>query len=120
MRITRKFSFEAAHRLPNYNGPCFNPHGHSYKLRVTLDAPIERRSGMTYDFTDMDRVVRDRILQHLDHRNANDLIDNPTAEHIVLWIWKQLEGQVPGLCELRLAETDDCWVTYRGEPVAYR
>jgi len=120
MLITRKFGFEAAHHLPRYQGPCFNPHGHSYKLRVSLDVPIDRHSGMTYDFMDLDRLVRERVLTHLDHKNVNDLIENPTAEHIILWIWGQLNGKVPGLCELRLAETDDCWVTYRGEAVQYK
>jgi 6-pyruvoyltetrahydropterin/6-carboxytetrahydropterin synthase len=120
MRITRKFGFEAAHRLPRYQGPCFNPHGHSYRLRVSLDMPIDRQTGMSYDFVDLDRVVRERVLKRLDHRDINELIENPTAEHIVLWIWSELKGHVPGLCELRLAETEDCWVTYRGEGIEYR
>jgi 6-pyruvoyltetrahydropterin/6-carboxytetrahydropterin synthase len=120
MRITRRFGFEAAHRLPYYNGPCFNPHGHSYKLHVSLEAPIERRTGITYDFVDLDRVVRERVLSQLDHKDVNGILENPTAEHIVLWIWEQLHGHLPGLSELRLAETDDCWVTYGGERVEYR
>lgn len=120
MRVTRRFGFEAAHRLPHYDGPCFNPHGHSYKLRVSLDLPIERRTGLTYDFVDLERVVRERVLSRLDHRDVNAVIENPTAEQIVVWIWQQLDGHLPGLCELRLGETDDCWVTYRGETVEYR
>jgi len=120
MRITRRFAFEAAHRLPYYDGPCFHPHGHSYKLRVSLDAPVERRTGMSVDFAEVDRIVRERILARLDHKNLNDVMENPTAEHIVIWIWKELDSKLPGLCDLRLAETDDCWVTYSGEPVEFR
>ena len=120
MRITRRFVFEAAHRLPYYDGPCFQPHGHSYKLRVTLEAPVERRTGMSMDFVELDRIVREKVLAQVDHKNLNDLLENPTAELIVMWIWKQLEGELSGLCELRLAETEDCWVTYRGGPVELR
>lgn len=120
MLITRRFAFEAAHRLPHYDGPCRNPHGHSYRLQVSLDLPIQSRTGLTYDFVALDRVVRERVLSRLDHMDVNELIENPTAEHIVLWVWKQLEGHLPGLRELRLAETEDCWVTYRGEAVEYR
>ncbi|MEE9217811.1 MAG: 6-carboxytetrahydropterin synthase QueD [Acidobacteriota bacterium] len=120
MRITRRFAFEAAHRLPFYKGPCSNPHGHSYKLRVSLDAPIERGTGMSVDFAELDQVVRENVVAQLDHKDLNDLLENPTAEHIILWVWKRLEGKLPGLCELCLAETEDCWVTYGGETVEYR
>ena len=36
--ITKRFTFEACHHLPNYNGKCANVHGHSYKLEVTVSA----------------------------------------------------------------------------------
>jgi 6-pyruvoyltetrahydropterin/6-carboxytetrahydropterin synthase len=47
--------------------------------------------------------------------NLNDFIENPTAENIAVWMWERLHGKVPGLTELRLWETKDCCVVYRGE-----
>jgi len=50
----------------------------------------------------------------VDHRNLNDVLDNPTAENIARWIWETLAPRLPGLSEVRLFEIPDCCVTYRG------
>jgi 6-pyruvoyltetrahydropterin/6-carboxytetrahydropterin synthase len=54
------------------------------------------------------------VLARVDHRNLNDVLDNPTAEHIARWIWETLAPHLPGLVEVRLYEIPDCCVTYRG------
>ena len=36
IRLTKEFSFEAAHALDGYDGPCREIHGHSYRLFVTV------------------------------------------------------------------------------------
>ncbi|HRR93738.1 MAG TPA: 6-carboxytetrahydropterin synthase, partial [Bacteroidales bacterium] len=36
IRLTREFTFEMAHVLEGYDGPCRNVHGHSYRLYVTV------------------------------------------------------------------------------------
>ena len=43
----------------------------------------------------------------------NDIVENPTAENIVVWMWERLEPLVPGLEELMLWETPEYCVTYR-------
>jgi 6-pyruvoyltetrahydropterin/6-carboxytetrahydropterin synthase len=69
---------------------------------------------MIADFGVIKEVVAARVLAAVDHRNLNDVLDNPTAENIARWIWESLEGALPGLAEVRLHEIPDSCVTYRG------
>ena len=115
MIVTHRFQFEAGHRLPNHPGPCREPHGHSYKLHVSVRRAVDRKSGMAIDFHDLDRIVRETVLEQLDHQDLNRVMENPTAEEIAGWAWNRLREKLPGLFEIRVEETEDCSVTYRGD-----
>lgn len=72
IRVTKEFSFEMAHALWNYDGPCRNVHGHSYRLFVTLSGvPLKEsdnpRNGMVMDFTDLKKIVKSEIISQFDH-----------------------------------------------------
>ena len=114
MRVTRRFGFEAAHRLPDHPGKCRELHGHSYRLVVTVERAVDERSGMVIDFGELKQIVRREVIDLVDHKCLNDLIDNPTAELVVVWIWQRLSGALPGLVEIELFETDRCSVVHRG------
>ena len=114
MIVKRVFHFESAHRLPHHPGKCRELHGHSYRLVVSVDRPVEATSGMGIDFSDLKALVRDEVVDRLDHRSLNDVLDNPTAELIAQWIWERLAGKLPGLAEVELWETAECAVVYRG------
>ena len=122
MLITKSFSFEAAHVLPHHPGKCSRPHGHSYRLEVSLEGPLQTggpAAGMVEDFDVVAQVVREAVIDELDHRSLNELIDNPTAEHILVWIWQRLAPRLPALAELRLWETlTACAVLRKGDPLA--
>jgi 6-pyruvoyltetrahydropterin/6-carboxytetrahydropterin synthase len=115
MRVRRQFEFEAGHHLPHHNGKCGQPHGHSYRLVVSVDRPIEPVSGFAMEFGDLKRIVHREVVDELDHRDLNDVIENPTAERIAEWIWRRLHGQLAGLVEVELFETRSCSVVFRGE-----
>ena len=115
MRVRRAFHFEAAHRLPHHPGKCRELHGHSYRLVVTVDGPIDGGSGMVVDFSEVKRLVNEEVVGKLDHKYVNDVIENPTAEEMAVWIWQKLAPRLPGLDEIELHETRDCSVVYRGE-----
>lgn len=115
MRVRRRFRFEAAHRLPHHPGKCRELHGHSYELVVTVERPVDPASGLALDFGELKRVVREAVLDELDHRSLNDLLDNPTAELICRWVWGRLVERLAGLVELELHETRDSSVVYRGD-----
>ena len=115
MRVKRVFDFEAAHVLPNHPGKCRNLHGHSYRLVVTVERPVDAASGLAIDFSELKAVVRREVVDVLDHRYLNDLIENPSAENMTVWMWRRLAPSLPGLVEIELWETRSCAVAYRGE-----
>lgn len=90
MFVTREFNFDAAHFLSNYYGKCERLHGHTYKLHITLEGKVQE-NGMVIDFVIFKRIVNKHILEKLDHHLLNDLIENPSAERVVIWIWQQLQ-----------------------------
>ena len=114
MIVARTFEFQAAHHLPNHPGKCHRLHGHTYRFDVLCEGPVDPHSGMVVDFADLRRVVEERVLDVLDHQLLNDLIENPTAEHIARWIWEHLQGAGLPLKEIRLRETTACYVVYDG------
>jgi 6-pyruvoyltetrahydropterin/6-carboxytetrahydropterin synthase len=131
--VTREFTFEACHHLPNHKGKCRRPHGHSYRLQISLrgpikDAPGQSDDGMVMDFDDLKRIVNQTIIEELsdsvplgpaahpvpaggmDHNDLNALTGiRTTAENLVHWIWDALvAGGVPDhlLHRIRLWETN--------------
>jgi 6-pyruvoyltetrahydropterin/6-carboxytetrahydropterin synthase len=82
---------------------------------VTVERDVEPQSGMAIDFSDLKRIVQKQVLQHVDHKCVNDVIDNPTAELMAVWCWRRLADELSGLVEVELHETSHCSVVYRGE-----
>ncbi|HTZ54970.1 MAG TPA: 6-carboxytetrahydropterin synthase QueD [Alphaproteobacteria bacterium] len=108
MQIRKHFRFEAAHVLPYHPGKCARLHGHSYRLEVGVRGPLHSQGparGMIADFETVKQVVRAEAIDLLDHQNLNDFMENPTAEQIVMWIWRRLDPALEGLDELVLWET---------------
>lgn len=114
MLIAKEFTFDSAHRLPGYKGLCANLHGHTYKVIICLNGKI-KKDGMVIDFSLLKEKVKGKALQFLDHKLLNDIIEYPTAENIVVWIWKQLIKELPELYEITLWETPASYVVYRGD-----
>jgi 6-pyruvoyltetrahydropterin/6-carboxytetrahydropterin synthase len=90
-RVTRTFSFDAAHQLPWHPGKCRNLHGHTYRLEVSIEGPVGDL-GIVRDFADIADLVQREVLDRYDHSYLNDIIDNPTAELLAADIWKRLEA----------------------------
>jgi len=112
MRVSKDFTFDSAHFLTKYHGKCENLHGHTYKLRVTVEGDI-KEDGMVIDFKILKEIVEEKIIEKYDHKNLNDFFENPTAELVVKQFWEELNGDLP-LNELVLWETPNSFVSYRG------
>jgi 6-pyruvoyltetrahydropterin/6-carboxytetrahydropterin synthase len=108
MRMGRVFYFDAAHFLPDYKGKCEQLHGHTYTLEVVLEDE-KKEDGMVLDFNELKNIIQERILDRLDHSNMNEIFENPTAENIVEWIFKELDEEIP-LKSVRLWEGRGKWV----------
>jgi 6-pyruvoyltetrahydropterin/6-carboxytetrahydropterin synthase len=133
IRVTREFPFEMAHVLGNYDGPCRNVHGHSYRLFVTISGiPVKDitnpKNGMVIDFTDLKNIVMKEIINVFDHAVAvskdfekdkiemlsrtfgNTVIVNyqPTCENLVADFAFRMKNHMPAgisLHSLKLYET---------------
>lgn len=92
MIIAKHFEFEASHQLPNEEcyGKCRNLHGHRYQLEVRIDGKVNEK-GWVCNFSDIKKIVKERVIDKLDHSHLNDRIDLPTAENILLWIKKEIK-----------------------------
>jgi 6-pyruvoyltetrahydropterin/6-carboxytetrahydropterin synthase len=121
MTLSSEFKFDSAHRLIDYHGKCENLHGHTYRLRVTLAGTVSQKSGasgMVVDFGILKKIVRENVVDVLDHKLLNDIVEQPTAENLAIWVWDKLEPLLAGdnylLSEIVLWETEDNFVTYTG------
>ena len=136
MRVTvsRKAHFNAAHRLYRKDwsmeqndavfGKCNNPnfHGHNYELVVSVTGKINLETGYVIDIKDLATIILEEVESKFDHKNLNldvpefqDL--NPTAENIVVVIWKKIRKRIAleNDLEVTLYETPRNFVTYKGE-----
>jgi 6-pyruvoyltetrahydropterin/6-carboxytetrahydropterin synthase len=112
--ITKVFTFDAAHQLPWHRGKCRNLHGHTYRLEVTVEGPINE-NGVVADFADVGAVVKETIIEKYDHQYLNDRFDNPTAEILALSFFKLLEAEGLNIKRVTLWETPTCSATVEGE-----
>lgn len=121
MTIIKKFSFDAAHYLPSYEGKCERLHGHTYRLTVMLEG-VPDREGMVFDFIKLKRIVTETIIEKFDHSCLNDLLPCPSAENIAVYIWRELEPLVATdhsrLSEIEVWETKTSGCRYRGEKIS--
>ena len=119
MQIRKHFHFESAHVLPHHAGKCARMHGHSYRLEVAVGGPLQTSgpaAGMVEDFETIKTLVRQHAVDKIDHQVLNDFVENPTAELIVIWIWKALIPHLSNLEELVLWETpNSCAVLRKGD-----
>ncbi len=103
--VSCSFTFEAAHHLAWHPGKCRNPHGHSYRLEVTVSGPLDD-NGVVVDFDHLRALVDRTLIDVWDHRDLNEIIDNPTAELLAHQAWALLTEAGLSLSTLRLWETE--------------
>lgn len=134
IRVTKEFSFEMAHLLHGYDGPCSQIHGHSYRLFVTVtgtpsDDPSDPKYGMVIDFGVLKRIVGGNIVDVFDHSllvrrtpDTEELTEflgprfpklqavdfQPTCENLVTYFAQIISARLPqsvSLYSVRLHET---------------
>jgi 6-pyruvoyltetrahydropterin/6-carboxytetrahydropterin synthase len=120
--VTVEDTFPAGHFLRNYKGKCENPHGHNYKVRVTLQGKELDKSGLLLDFKDLKEVMRPTV-DRLDHQMLNELAPfielNPSAENLAKYFFdetnRQLKSATNGrvwVKDVTIWETDTTTATY--------
>ena len=117
MQLFKEFTVEAAHRLPNVpeGHKCARLHGHSFKICIFVEGPVEEPSGWVMDFAEIKDCFAP-IYAQLDHHYLNDIegLENPTSENLAKWIWDQLKPKLPLLSAVQIKETCTSGCIYRG------
>jgi 6-pyruvoyltetrahydropterin/6-carboxytetrahydropterin synthase len=124
VNVTRRLTFAAGHILakPEWDearnrevfGACAGDHGHNYELEVTVSGSVDVDTGMVINLKEVDRIVKDLVIQDVDHRHLNRDVQwlegcLPTTENVALAIWRRLECALPStrLERVRLKETEN-------------
>lgn len=117
VRLSREFTFEAAHRLPNVPAghKCARLHGHSFKIELLCEGPVDPHTGWLMDFAEI-KAAFDPLHQQLDHNYLNDIegLENPTAENLARWIWVRMKKSLSSLTQVTVAETCHSRCEFRG------
>lgn len=115
--IGKQFTFHAAHRLPNHDGQCQRPHGHSYRLEVLVTGPVAQpvepmsEEGMVLDFAVLKDIYKNHIEPYVEHQNLNMTLNVPavgyhafvegksepltTCENLALWMLGIFKAHLP-------------------------
>jgi 6-pyruvoyltetrahydropterin/6-carboxytetrahydropterin synthase len=120
--VTVESGFSSGHYLRNYSGKCENPHGHNYKVRVTLAGPALDEAGLLLDFKLLKQVMRP-VIDRIDHQMLNELepftVLNPSAENIARFFYDETNHQLATMTGGRVRvkdctiwETDTTTATY--------
>jgi 6-pyruvoyltetrahydropterin/6-carboxytetrahydropterin synthase len=120
--VTVEAGFSSGHYLRNYKGKCENPHGHNYKVRVTLAGAALDAAGLLLDFKLLKQVMRP-VIDRIDHQMLNELepftVVNPSAENLAKFFYdetnQQLDGMTGGRVRVKdctIWETDTTTATY--------
>ena len=140
IRVTKSFTFEMAHALWNYDGPCKNIHGHSYKLFVTIQGRASENTestklGMVMDFADLKKIVKTHIVDIFDHsviissrasrpdiQRVEQMFEKfyvvdyqPTCENLVTDMAERISKELPGnvqLFSMKLVETETSYAEW--------
>jgi len=117
MDIFNVFYLEASRRLPRLPAehPCSRLHGHSFRVEVWVSGPLDPELGWVRDFADL-QAAWQPIHAALDHGYLNDIagLENPTSEHLAIWIWDHLKLTLPGLARVGVMETHASGCRYSG------
>jgi 6-pyruvoyltetrahydropterin/6-carboxytetrahydropterin synthase len=130
LRLAKRYPFSASHRLHSSHlseqenarlfGKCNNPygHGHNYILEVGVCGEADPESGMLLPRGELDRLVREAVLDIVDHANLNADLPGmqglvPTTENLALaigdWLreaWeREFNGRPVRLDRVRIEET---------------
>jgi len=96
-RISKDFTFSAAHSIRGHTGGCENLHGHNYRVRIHLAAEALDELGMVMDFADL-KAMAAEILGPFDHRVINEIPPfdevNTTAELFAEYVFREVEQRL--------------------------
>lgn len=138
LSLTRRVFFSAAHRYrrPEWDdaknhatfGKCARPnfHGHTYTCDVTVSGPLDPQTGFVADLGMFDRVLRDDVVERLDHANLNLDIEEfaegqliPSSEELARWIAERVNAGLASssarVQRVVVSEEPHLWATWEDD-----
>ena len=117
--VCKEFRFAAAHQIRGHRGGCENLHGHSYRVRVWVEAEQLDGLGMVVDFADLKRVMGE-VVGPFDHRFLNEIPPfderNTTAEllaqHVFGEVGRRLDDGRVRVSRVEVWESDSSFAAY--------
>ena len=138
VHLSRRIEISAAHsyrldtlseeeRIATFGkSAATHAHGHNYDIRVTVAGEVSPETGMVVNIKDIDRILKERIDNQLDHRHYNLEVEKlknrwPTLESLAPFVWEEVEPLVEGcrLTEVQVFENEDFYANYRGGNMVY-
>jgi 6-pyruvoyltetrahydropterin/6-carboxytetrahydropterin synthase len=123
-RVSKQFEFPAAHVLSKHKGRCRFPHGHNYKVEITLTAADLDENNMVCDFHAIKAMLKSYLgsldhsimLNSTDHVNRKSQENNPrcvlfegrdpTSEVLAETIFRHLEAALRGPTVITVDEVE--------------
>jgi 6-pyruvoyltetrahydropterin/6-carboxytetrahydropterin synthase len=108
-------SFDAAHALRGYEGPCENVHGHGWRVQVFLKGTKLNKLGLLEDFKAVKKELS-VILALFDHKDLNNtapfLVKNPTSENLAEVVYKNLRKKIKNISKVTIWESPTTNASY--------
>jgi 6-pyruvoyltetrahydropterin/6-carboxytetrahydropterin synthase len=107
--LSKTFTLEAAHRLPNVppEHKCARLHGHSFEVTLHVRGSVDPKLGWIVDFAEITKAFAP-MHELLDHRYLNEVqgLDNPTSENLAKFILERV--RVPGATLSAVTVSETC------------
>lgn len=107
-RITKSFTLDAAHWLPEVpeDHKCRRLHGHTYTITLGLEGDLDDRLGWVQDYGEISAAFAP-LYARLDHHCLNEIegLENPTAEVLAVWLYNIMKEKLPLLADVTVCET---------------
>lgn len=125
-KLSTEYTFDAAHFIRDYDGPCGRMHGHTYRVKIEATSHQLQASeycphpAMVADFRTLRWAKRDSLKGGLDHCVLNEVMPDKyetTAEMIAQYIHEKTCKMLPQHVKLKVSvsETPDSWAEYESD-----
>src|ERR1700754_3772924 len=103
--VTVEAHFSSGHYLRDYHGKCENPHGHNYRVLVTLAGKELEPNGLLLDFKILKDILKP-VVNYLDHQMINELEPfttvNPSAENLAKYFFDETNARLSDVTKGRV------------------
>ena len=118
MIIYKKYFFDAAHFMTNFNKnhKYSRVHGHSYEVIIKISGEIDDSCSLIINYDDIDKVMNP-LIKKLDHKTLNEVsgLNNPTSENLAKWFWKRIKKKINNLYSVEINRPRIGGCIYTGE-----